>query len=293
MKIASIEDLHGDAGWRTFSFLKITTDDGLVGWSEYTEADGSRGLTAVIHGMAEALIGTDPRPVQAIDSLLYVKQVQAPNGVNQRAIAAIGNALLDIKGKALGVPVYELFGGPVRRRIPVYWSHCGTYRVRNHELVGVAAAEDLRRRRRPRRRGQAPRLQGAEDQHPAVRRREADQFRSRLRPHARLPGAQRRPQDVAVGARSARRLPRRRRTRHGPAPRRQLPLQDRGLPADRQGGGTVRPDLAGDRHLGPGVAGADPQQSALPDRLAGIGHRPPRLPPVPGRLLPPTSPSST
>ena len=69
--------------------------------------------------------------------LLYVKQVQAPGGVNQRAIAAIGNALLDLKGKALGVPVYELFGGPVRERIPVYWSHCGSYRVRNHELVGV------------------------------------------------------------------------------------------------------------------------------------------------------------
>ena len=137
MKIARIEDLHCDAGWRTFSFLKVTTDGGLVGWSEYTEADGSRGLSAVIHGMAEALIGTDPRPIQSIASLLYVKQVQAPNGVNQRAIAAIENALLDIKGKALGVPVYELFGGPVRTRIPVYWSHCGTYRVRNHELVGV------------------------------------------------------------------------------------------------------------------------------------------------------------
>ena len=35
------------------------------------------------------------------------------------------------------MPVYELFGGPVRERIPVYWSHCGSYRVRNHELVGV------------------------------------------------------------------------------------------------------------------------------------------------------------
>jgi L-alanine-DL-glutamate epimerase-like enolase superfamily enzyme len=137
MKIARFENLHCDAGWRTFSFLKVTTDDGLVGWSEYTEADGSRGLTAVIEAMSEALVGTDPRPIQAIDSLLYVKQVQAPNGVNQRAIAAIGNALLDIKGKALGVPVYELFGGPVRRRIPVYWSHCGTYRVRNAEAIGV------------------------------------------------------------------------------------------------------------------------------------------------------------
>ena len=42
MKIAKIEDLHCDAGWRDFSFLKITTDDGLVGWSEYNEGDGSR-----------------------------------------------------------------------------------------------------------------------------------------------------------------------------------------------------------------------------------------------------------
>ena len=136
MKIVKFEDLHCDAGWRTFSFLKVTTDEGITGWSEYTEADGSRGLTAVIHGMAEALIGQDPSPVQAISSLLYIRTQQAPNGVNQRAIAAIENALLDIKGKALGVPVYALFGGPVRTRIPVYWSHCGTYRVRNHDAVG-------------------------------------------------------------------------------------------------------------------------------------------------------------
>jgi galactonate dehydratase len=64
MKIAKIEDLHADAGWRTFSFLKVTTDDGLVGWSEYTEESGSAGLTAVIHALGKALIGQDPRPVQ-------------------------------------------------------------------------------------------------------------------------------------------------------------------------------------------------------------------------------------
>ena len=50
MKLVKIEDLHCDAGWRTFSFLKLTTDDGIAGWSEYTEADGSRGLTSVIRG---------------------------------------------------------------------------------------------------------------------------------------------------------------------------------------------------------------------------------------------------
>jgi L-alanine-DL-glutamate epimerase-like enolase superfamily enzyme len=87
--------------------------------------------------MAESLVGQDPRPVQWITSALYQKSIQAAGGVNQRAIAAIENALLDIKAKALGIPVYELFGGPLRERIPVYWSHCGTYRARNADAMGV------------------------------------------------------------------------------------------------------------------------------------------------------------
>ena len=53
MKIARIEDLHCDAGWRVFSFLKITTDDGLVGWSEYNESYGSYGLTTIIRKLGE------------------------------------------------------------------------------------------------------------------------------------------------------------------------------------------------------------------------------------------------
>lgn len=46
-------------------------------------------------------------------------------------------ALWDIKGKALGVPVYELAGGPMRDRQRVYWSHCGSSRMGNAELIGV------------------------------------------------------------------------------------------------------------------------------------------------------------
>ena len=53
MKITKIEDLHCDAGWRVNSFLKITTDDGLVGWSEYMEGYGAQGLTGVIRKMGE------------------------------------------------------------------------------------------------------------------------------------------------------------------------------------------------------------------------------------------------
>ena len=51
-------------------------------------------------------------------------------GVTHKAIAGVELALWDIKAKALGVPVYELFGGPLRDRMRLYWSHCGTTRAR-------------------------------------------------------------------------------------------------------------------------------------------------------------------
>ncbi|HUA53585.1 MAG TPA: mandelate racemase/muconate lactonizing enzyme family protein [Candidatus Sulfotelmatobacter sp.] len=143
MKIARVDDLHCDAGWRNWSFLKITTDDGIVGWSEYSENYGSRGLTGVIHELGAGLIGQDPGPVERISATLYARTRQAPGGVNQQAIAAIENALLDIKGKALGVPVCALFGGPVRDRLPLYWSHCGTYRIARAAAMGVEPLRSL------------------------------------------------------------------------------------------------------------------------------------------------------
>ncbi|MBV8165260.1 MAG: mandelate racemase/muconate lactonizing enzyme family protein [Alphaproteobacteria bacterium] len=143
MKIARIEDLHCDAGWRVWSFLKITTDDGLVGWAEYSENYGGRGLTGVIRALGDTIIGHDPRPVERISATLYAMTRQAPGGINQQAIAAIENALLDIKAKALGVPVYALFGGPVRERLPLYWSHCGTYRIGRAAAMGVEPLRTL------------------------------------------------------------------------------------------------------------------------------------------------------
>jgi galactonate dehydratase len=134
MKIVKIEDLHADGGWRTFSFLKITTDEGLVGWSEFNEAVWNPGLTTVIRRLSEHAIGQDPRAVGKLGATLAAITRMAPGGTNQQAIAAIENACLDVKAKALGIPVYALFGGPYRERIPLYWSHCGTFRVRNHEF---------------------------------------------------------------------------------------------------------------------------------------------------------------
>src|SRR3954467_10610412 len=129
MKIVKIEDLHCDAGWRVNSFLKITTDEGIVGWSEYMEGYGAQGLTGIIRKMAERLIGQDPRPVERHSAYLYAAIRQAAGGVNAMAIAAIENALVDIKAKALGVPVYEMLAGPIRDKLQLYWPLCRPYRA--------------------------------------------------------------------------------------------------------------------------------------------------------------------
>ena len=143
MKIARIEDLHCEAGWRVWSFLKITADDGTVGWSEYNESYGAKGLTAVIRGLGERLIGQDPRPVERLTALMHALTRAHPGGIAQMAIAAIENALVDLKARALGVPVAALLGGPVRDRLRLYWSHAGSYRLRFHELVGTPPLRDL------------------------------------------------------------------------------------------------------------------------------------------------------
>ena len=129
MKIDRIESLHADGVWRNFDFLKITTDTGIVGWSEYNESFGGQGVTAMIRSLTPILIGQDPRRHETISAWLYARGRTAQGGIAQQAIAAIENALIDIKAKALGIPVYELFGGPLREKIRLYWSHCGTYRV--------------------------------------------------------------------------------------------------------------------------------------------------------------------
>jgi L-alanine-DL-glutamate epimerase-like enolase superfamily enzyme len=143
MKIKTVETMQADAGWRIFSYLKVTTDDGIVGWSEFNESFGSTGLSDVIRGLSPVLIGRDPRRFEQVTAHLHVLTRQSRGGLNQQAIAAIENALLDITGKAYGVPVCALFGGPVRDRIPVYWSHCGTYRVRSAALMGVKPLHSL------------------------------------------------------------------------------------------------------------------------------------------------------
>jgi galactonate dehydratase len=137
MKVKSYEVFQCDAGWRTFSFLKVITDDGVVGWSEYSEDAGSPGLTGAIHALMPPIYGLSPMDIELANAVFSTKSIQSRGGIVRQAIGAIENALLDIKGKALGVPVWQLFGGKLRDRIPLYWSHCGSYRARYPKHIGV------------------------------------------------------------------------------------------------------------------------------------------------------------
>jgi galactonate dehydratase len=142
MKVEKLETLSCDAGWRNYHFVKITTDAGIVGWSEFDEGFGAPGLGAAIQRLAPRVIGQNANDHERIYQELYAITRPAAGGVVALALGAIENALLDAKAKGLGVPCYELLGGKVRDRIRVYWSHCATWRI-NHPTYYKPAITDL------------------------------------------------------------------------------------------------------------------------------------------------------
>jgi L-alanine-DL-glutamate epimerase-like enolase superfamily enzyme len=145
MRIVKIETFRGDGGLRPLQFLKITTDQGLAGWSEFADGNpGLGGLAAVIASVGSQLLGKDPRMCGRLVSDLYAPSRISHGGLHTQAIATLENACLDIKARALGVPVYELFGGALRASVPVYWSQCGMYRVARAELCARHGMKPLR-----------------------------------------------------------------------------------------------------------------------------------------------------
>jgi L-alanine-DL-glutamate epimerase-like enolase superfamily enzyme len=137
MKITGIETFVVDAGWRPWQFVAVRTDEGITGYGECSDGRSPYGVVATVQEFAPMLTGKDPRPIEMRYQDLYRMTRQSPGGIAAKAIAGVELALWDIKAKALGVPVYELFGGPVRERQMVYWSHCGTSRARDYKTIGV------------------------------------------------------------------------------------------------------------------------------------------------------------
>ena len=128
-RIAKVETLACDAGWRNYYFVKITTSEGVVGWSEYDEGFGNPGIGHIIGQIAPRFIGEAVGNHERVHSILRSATRPGTGGVIGQALGAIENALLDAKAKILGVPCSQLLGGRIRETVPVYWSHCTTWRI--------------------------------------------------------------------------------------------------------------------------------------------------------------------
>ena len=137
MKITDIKTFIVDAGWRPWMFVKVETDEGITGWGECSDGKAPHGIEGVIRDMKPMLLGKDPRAFEMRFQDMYIGTRQSPGGVAAKAIAGLDCAFIDIKAKSLGISVAELFGGPTREKIRVYWSHCGSSRVRHHDILGT------------------------------------------------------------------------------------------------------------------------------------------------------------
>lgn len=117
MKLSKIETFRLRPRWL---LLRLETDDGYVGWGEPVVEGRAATTQACIHELEPYLLGEDPRHVEHIWQTLYRGGFYRGGPVLTSALSGIDQALWDIKGKALGVPVHELLGGAVRNKMAVY-----------------------------------------------------------------------------------------------------------------------------------------------------------------------------
>ena len=137
MKVTDIESFIVSGGWRPWIFVKVSTDEGITGWGECSDGRSPRGVCGTLEDLKTHVVGKDPRPYEMRFWDMIRGSRQSPSGIAAKAIAGIELAMMDIKAKALGISVTEMFGGPTRDKIRLYWSHCGTSRQAHHDLIGV------------------------------------------------------------------------------------------------------------------------------------------------------------
>lgn len=100
--------------------LKVSTDDGAIGWGEPTLENWARPVASVVEQMSNYLIGKDPRQISKHWQILARGGFYRDGPLILSALAGIDQALWDLRARDLGVPIYELLGGNVRDRIRIY-----------------------------------------------------------------------------------------------------------------------------------------------------------------------------
>ena len=133
MKITAVHAFPVWVGIRNQLLVKVETDEGVSGWGESGLSGREKAVVGAIEHYREFLIGKNAFNIGAIWQEMYRSQYFEGGRVLQAAISAIDIALYDIKGKALGVPVFELLGGKQRDRIPTF--------ATTHAAPGLAMIE--------------------------------------------------------------------------------------------------------------------------------------------------------
>ncbi len=123
MRVTKIDTRTVWADWVNWLFVRVETDEGLVGWGEASLHGATGTVEAAVKELGAHLIGQDPSGPERHWHRLYNAWRWRGGCVLQSALSGIDIALWDLEGKRLGVPVYRLLGGPHRTRLPVYASH--------------------------------------------------------------------------------------------------------------------------------------------------------------------------
>jgi galactonate dehydratase len=144
MKITNVRTVIVNAEMRNWVFCKIETDQpGLFGWGEGSLEWKTRAVVGAIEDLAPMIIGENPLRIEHIYQKLYRQSFWRFGVIGMSGISAIEQALWDIKGKFLGVPVFELLGGQVRDKVRMY-THLGGGDMRAvYETFEVGPLVDL------------------------------------------------------------------------------------------------------------------------------------------------------
>ena len=124
MRITGLSTIVVGAEMRNWVFVKVQTDEGLVGWGEATVEWKTRAVVACVEDFVTLLIGEDPRRVEHLFQMMVRQHFFRPGMVEGSAISGIEQACWDILGKSLEVPVWQLLGGNVRDQVRLY-DHLG------------------------------------------------------------------------------------------------------------------------------------------------------------------------
>lgn len=153
LKITRLETFLVKPRWL---FLKVHTNAGIVGLGEPLTEGRATTCAEAVNEIAPYLVGKDPRAVAHHWQAIYRHAFYRGGPILTSALSGIDMALWDIKGKALGVPVYELLGGPTRNRVRVY-AHARTpEQMREKQAQGFTAFKTGPAKRRPSRYVETP-----------------------------------------------------------------------------------------------------------------------------------------